>query len=162
MQWLVLLLLTACFPGPAASTILVAQPSEVDVIDGDSLVVKRGRHEVEIRLFGIDAPEHQQPWARQSREALRKLIDGQVLRIEEVNRDRYERTVARVYLIRDGSSVNAAMVASGHAWVFRRYSKDREWLRLEKQARQSRLGLWQLPERQRVPPWQWRKDNGGR
>ena len=45
--------------------------------------------------------------------------------------------------------INAEMVAEGHAWVYRRYSKNPALLESEKYARAARLGLWALPDSQR-------------
>lgn len=150
-------LLSGCWSGNAADTAFVAPAKSVAVLDGDSLVVKRGRDETEVRLYGIDAPEHRQPWSDEARAALKKLVAGQALRIETVERDRYERIVARVYRETDELFVNAEMVGRGHAWVYRRYTNDRKLLRREEQARAAQIGLWQLPAGQRQPPWEWRK-----
>ncbi|WP_272874700.1 thermonuclease family protein [Roseomonas haemaphysalidis] len=49
------------------------------------------------------------------------------------------------------------MVRGGHAWVYRQYMTDRSLLPLEAEARAARRGLWSLPERERIPPWAWRR-----
>jgi len=68
--------------------------------------------------------------------------------------DKYGRTVGRVYV---GSlDVNAELVKQGAAWVYRQYLKDQSLLALEEQARAAKIGLWGLPEAQRMPPWEWR------
>ncbi|HWX50526.1 MAG TPA: thermonuclease family protein [Roseomonas sp.] len=69
--------------------------------------------------------------------------------------DRYGRTVGRVWV--GGTDVNAEMVRRGAAWVHRRYSRDPALLVLEQEAQQARRGLWALPEAERVPPWDWRR-----
>lgn len=137
----------------------------VEVFDGDSFTARDPDGlEIEVRLFGIDAPERRQPWSRKSREALRALVRGRMLDLRVVEVDRYDRLVAEVFLP-DGRSLNAEQVAAGHAWVYRRYTDDPELLRLEREARDARRGLWSLPERERVPPWEWRRQRhvgGGR
>ena len=150
-------LLSGCWQGHAADGAFVAPAGSVDVLDGDSLVIKSGRHETEVRLYGIDAPEHLQPWSAEAREALKKLVAGRALRIETVEHDRYERIVARVYRDSDGLYVNAEMVGGGHAWVYRQYAGDRDLLARERRARAQRAGLWKLPAGQRQPPWEWRR-----
>ncbi|MDH3590132.1 MAG: thermonuclease family protein, partial [Gammaproteobacteria bacterium] len=107
----------------------------------------------------IDAPEKTQLWSDHARKGLRKLIDGQMLRIEMVERDRYERIIARVYRVRDNLYINARMIDAGHAWVYRRYTDDKQFIDGEKNARENGVGLWQLPEHERIPPWEWRKEN---
>jgi len=53
-------------------------------------------------------------------------------------------------------------VRNGHAWVYRQYAKDKSLFALEAKAKAEKLGLWALPESQRVPPWDWRRGGGQR
>jgi len=130
--------------------------TQVRIFDGDSFVAKKSNGaEVEIRLFGIDAPERNQPWSRKSRDALRDLLQGTGFSVRTVAIDAYERTVAIVTLP-DGRQVNSAMIEAGHAWVYRRYTDDPAMIALEDQAKVENRGLWGLAPKERVPPWQWR------
>lgn len=133
----------------------------VHVRDGDSFAVVRSSGATEeIRIFGIDAPERQQPWSRRAREALTQLVHDEVVRIEPVERDPYERIVAWVHA--GGACVGCALLREGHAWVYRRYTDSELLLGLEAEARAARRGLWALPEPERVPPWEWRHGHGRR
>lgn len=138
-----------------------AQEGQVtQVFDGDSFRLREpGGAEVEVRLFGIDAPERHQPWSNHSRQALHRLVRGQPLRLVTVTEDRYGRIVATAFRASDGLDINAEMVREGHAWVYRRYTDDPVLIRLEEEARQAGRGLWGLPPAERVPPWQWRRGN---
>ena len=138
----------------------------VRVLDGDSVIVRRsdGR-DLEVRLFGIDAPERHQPWSRRSRQALSRLARDHEVLLEVVTEDAYGRTVAVMRRTSDGLDVNREMIRQGHAWVYRQYTNDPALLALEDGARRAGAGLWSLPEAERVPPWQWRRENresGGR
>lgn len=130
------------------------------IFDGDSFIVltPMGR-EVEVRLFGIDAPERNQPWNRRSRQALGKLVRDREVSLEVVTVDAYGRTVALVRRTSDDLEVNREMVRQGHAWVYRRYTQDPSLIALEALARDERRGIWSLPETERVPPWAWRTQN---
>lgn len=142
------------------------------VFDGDSFLMRGDDGvEIEVRLYGIDAPERHQPWSRRSREALFGLIRGRALTLERVETDRYGRAVAKVTREPDGLIVNAEMVRGGNAWVYRRFTRDPALLRrlgledlmaLEEAARQQRRGLWSLPPSEQMPPWEWRRQNRGR
>lgn len=49
------------------------------------------------------------------------------------------------------------MVARGGAWVYRRYYKGIDYLKLEANAKSNELGLWHTSEYQIIAPWEWRK-----
>ena len=123
------------------------------IVDGDSLYVSiTPSHEVEVRLFGIDCPEGDQPYGEQAREALTGLVSGHEVRVEPVDRDSYGRTVARISV--GGRDVNAELVRAGAAWVYRKYTQDPKLIAFEAEARAAHRGLWGLAEP--VPPWDWR------
>lgn len=161
---IVLLSLTRLMLALAVSIVLVqCQPGTensgrvVKVKDGDSLVLlEAGNRETEIRLAHVDAPERGQPYNRVAREFLESLVAGNTVtyRVYEPE-DRYGRVVAEVF-VNDTLLVNKEMVRNGYAWHFRRYSDDRSYGRLEKQARQAGLGLWQEPDP--VAPWEYRAE----
>lgn len=128
------------------------------VHDGDSLALRGGHGKrIEVRLAGIDSPEHGQPWGDESRAALRELVSGKRVRLEAEDTDRYGRTVARVFV--GELDVNEELVRRGDAWVYRRFASDERLFALEKEARAAKRGLWALPAKDRVPPWKWRKSH---
>jgi micrococcal nuclease len=72
------------------------------VIDGDTFKTKNRKNPV--RLANVDAPEKGQYGSSQAKEYLKKLIGGEEVRIKTVARDKFGRSVARVYIGRE--SVN--------------------------------------------------------
>lgn len=129
----------------------------LDVLDGDSIVVALNRERVEVRLFGIDAPERGQAYSTQARDGLAAIVAREDVSLVPVDKDRFGRVVANVIRIDDRLDVNREMVRRGHAWVYRQYNDDKDWLALEATARDSRSGLWANADP--VPPWQWRREN---
>jgi endonuclease YncB( thermonuclease family) len=131
----------------------------VSISDGDTLTVLVNRQQVKVRLAEIDTPEKRQPFGTRSRQALADLVFGEQVRVDVIDRDRYGRTVGRVYA--GGVDVNAQLVQQGAAWVYRQYAKDPErralLLELEDEAKQAKRGLWRLPKAQQIPPWDWRR-----
>ena len=126
------------------------------VIDGDSLLFKsvKGK-KLELRLYGIDTPEWDQPNAKLSKRYLNDLIRGKKVEIEIYDIDRYGRSVSMVR--RGTKNVNQCLVERGYAWVYPRYCKKKickKWKYLEKKARHERKGLWQ--EKNPVSPWKWK------
>lgn len=125
----------------------------VHVSDGDTLtVVTRGR-EVRIRLWGIDAPEHGQPWSRRARDALASRALRREALVAVRGTDAYGRTLARVRV--DGVDLAEAQLRDGYAWVYRRYTSDERLVALEDDARAARRGLWSRADAE--PPWLWRE-----
>lgn len=156
--WAVLMLLLSI---SQAGTAWAWRGKVVGVADGDTITVLRdGRDQVKIRLYGIDAPESGQPFGKASKRNLAAMVYGQQVQVEVMDTDRYGRTVARVFV--HGEDVNAAQLRSGHAWLYRQYCRDRvcgEWVELEATARSSGTGLWADDEPS--PPWQWRREERG-
>jgi len=151
---LIALLFLSCILSPAHAETLVGRV--VGVHDGDTLtLLDAQKHQTKVRLAEIDTPESKQPYGSRSKQALSDLVFNKTVLVDVRDTDRYGRKVGRVSV--NGTDVNAALVASGAAWVYRQYSSDPELLRLEADAKAAGRGLWALPEAQRVPPWEWRR-----
>ncbi len=125
------------------------------IIDGDSIMVTKDEQELEIRLWGIDAPEYDQKGSESARSALSSIIMHSTIELEIVDRDKYNRLVA---IARKGPlNINEYMVRSGHAWVHVYYCKAVEcdaWYALERDARSRKMGIWKY--KNQVPPWEWK------
>lgn len=138
------------------------------VLDGDTVVVKKGWSHLTIRLDAIDCPEGQQHWGDIAKYGLIKLIGGQHVLLEAHGEDRYGRIVATLYVKPRGTTewttVNERMVTLGHAWVYRQYYHHlprarREQLNdLERWAQRKQVGPWKTVNP--VPPWVWRNGAG--
>lgn len=124
----------------------------IGIHDGDTMTLLVNKKPVKIRLANIDAPELRQAYGRRSKEALSNLCWGKDAQYEKQAIDRYKRVVAVVTC--DGEEANRRQVASGMAWVYRKYNKDASLLVLEQGARLHKTGLWAGKEP--VPPWEWR------
>jgi micrococcal nuclease len=134
---------------PAAQTGRV-----VRIRDGDSIVVLVAGADVEVRLDSVDAPELAQSFGRRAKRFTSEQALGRTVRLEAKGKDKYDRTLAEVFLP-DGRSLNRELVSAGCAWWFRRYSTDPDLEARERQARAARRGLWADPEP--VPPWDFRE-----
>lgn len=127
----------------------------VGIGDGDSLtLLTPARTQLKVRLDGVDAPETGQPWGADSKRVLNRRVFGREVSVTSTGRDRYGRTLGVVSA--DGAEVNAALVRGGAAWAYRQYLDDDRLIRLEREARAARRGLWALPPEQTTPPWDWR------
>ncbi|MDQ7785036.1 MAG: thermonuclease family protein [Desulfomonilaceae bacterium] len=131
----------------------------VAVLDGDSLKILLDDHPilVEVRLFGVDCPDHGQPFAEEATAFTSRMALNKVVTLEPTALDRYGRTVAVVRV--NGESLNHALVEAGLAWWFRHFAPgDKTFQRLEREARASGRGLWARPDP--IPPWKWRRRQG--
>ena len=111
--------------------------------DGDSLMVG----DKEVRLLGIDAPEFDQSCKRggqdwncgaSAADKLAQLVTGKSVVCSSVGTDQHGRTLGRCMV--GATDVNRAMVASGYAVAFRRYSSD--YVSAEDSARVTKRGIW--------------------
>jgi endonuclease YncB( thermonuclease family) len=127
------------------------------VHDGDTVTLRLESGDVKVRLGQIDAPELYQPWGSQAMHALESAAEGRQARVEVLDVDRYDRRVARLFV--DGEHLNETLVREGHAWAYRRWVRDPEILEAEATAQREGRGLWSLPEDEREPPWNWRRDH---
>lgn len=87
------------------------------VIDGDTIVVAR----THIRLFGIDAPEIEDPYGQKAKWALVRLTKGKTVTITPCAHETYGRMVARCTLP-DGTDLSAEMTRLGLALDWAKFS----------------------------------------
>lgn len=141
------------------SPALAWQGRVVRVLDGDSILVKRGGRLYEIRLYGIDTPEYKQPFGREAGRVTRKMINKKIVNVRPMDVDRYHRTVALVTF--NGRLVNRELVHKGAAWLYPRYCRKQplcqELRAEEQQARRRHLGLWAGANP--LSPSQWKRLN---
>jgi len=128
----------------------------IKVSDGDTINILVNKKQKRIRLAEIDCPEKKQPWGKKAKTALADMIAGKVVQVEKVTIDRYKRIVGKVFY--SGENINRKLVKDGQCWIYRKYNKDPSMLELEAQARDNERGLWRLPENQRIPPWEYRRN----
>lgn len=125
----------------------------VGISDGDTLTVLVERTQVRVRLVEIDAPEKSQAFGNRSKQSLSDMCFGRDAQIEEKGRDRYGRTLGRVFC--NGIDANAEQIRQGMAWVYDNYVTDHSLYRLQHESKDAKRGLWADPSP--VPPWEWRR-----
>jgi len=143
------------FPADAAGTQWVTVKW---VADGDTIILRDGRH---VRYIGIDAPEtahHRQrgePMGNPARSANEQLVKDQRLRLvfDQEKTDRYGRTLAYVYRS-DGLFVNAELVKKGCAHVLVQWpnvSQTKALIDAQRDAMKNGGGIWQHIHKDEVP-----------
>ena len=138
-----------------ASPVLADITGPARIIDGDTIVIAGER----IRFHGIDAPESGQTcvaggerWrcGQRATDALRNKVGDRQVTCEELDRDRYERIVARCMV--DDEDLGEWMVLRGWAVAYVYYSY--EYTRAEATAKSRERGIWASDFEM---PWDWRK-----
>jgi endonuclease YncB( thermonuclease family) len=151
--------LLLALPARSQEQLPVLEGRVVAVTDGDTIRVLLQSGPIKVRLHGLDTPEKNQPYGGDARQVLSDLVLDRSVELEVVEqRDAYNRLVAVVYL--GDKNVNAELVRVGAAWAYRQYlgqvDGDDELCTLEDAARSRNDGLWRLPARQWIAPWEWR------
>tara|TARA_B100000780_G_C21114437_1_gene450719 strand:- start:381 stop:845 length:465 start_codon:yes stop_codon:yes gene_type:complete len=105
------------------------------VIDGDTFITDKDR----IRLWGINAPEKNQPYYDVATFALTKFLKTKV-KCKHIDIDKYQRNIMQCMSL-DGQDIGAMMVWTGMARDFSKYSggyysSEEQW------AKKNRLGIW--------------------
>lgn len=131
------------------------------VIDGDLITILNRGKEVEVRLYGVDAPEKTQPFGQNAKNFIGAMASDKELWVKTIRKDTNGRTVGLVFA--NGINLNEQLVSQGYAWVLRQECATEsfcaEWVRLETNAKDSRKGLW--ANTNPAPPWEHRKNRPG-
>tara|TARA_B100000401_G_scaffold374604_1_gene274332 strand:- start:191 stop:625 length:435 start_codon:yes stop_codon:yes gene_type:complete len=129
------------------------------VIDGDSIVVKNEDGKFPIRIKYVDAPEIKQRHGKESKDFLSKLIYGKSVFISSPYKDRYSRYLSDVYIYDNDIAIyiNAKLIKSGNAWVYKSYRSNEYLMNLENFAKNKSKGLWS--NKKPTKPWVFRKIN---
>lgn len=130
------------------------------IIDGDTIEI----HGKRIRLWGIDAPEHDQlcrgddslPYrcGAKAANALDQFIGPRTVACVPVDTDRYGRTVATCSVA--GVDLAKWLVGHGHALDWPRYSKGK-YEQEQREAEKAEIGIWAGSF---VEPWRFRACTG--
>jgi len=124
----------------------------IRVIDGDTFVFQTEEGSLTIRMYSTDAPERDQPYAKESADFLRQYLNKEAT-LKANGVDSYTRTLGILYI--NNQDINLLSIKNGCAWHFKRYSSDKQYANAEEYARKNKIGLWSLLNT--IPPWDWRK-----
>lgn len=130
------------------------------ISDGDTIhVITPEKTKLRVRLYGIDAPETPktdqrtgrvnkpgQPCGEESWKALKGKIMGKQIRLDIIEIDQYKRMVGVIWI--GNRNINLEMVQEGYAEAYVEHLKEpyrAQFVRMEKEARYARRGIWSLP-----------------
>ena len=127
------------------------------VTDGDSIhVIYKGKT-LKVRLLYIDAPELAQSYGMESKKFLENMILNKIVTISCEKKDIYGRELCEIFLYESDSPtyINAKMIKSGNAWVYKSSRSNVYLVNLEKDAIHHKRGLWHSEDA--TEPWIYRK-----
>ena len=128
---IVALLISACIPLADQQSLYVEY-----VIDGDTFVAEAGQT---VRVWGIDAPEKDEPYYQTATLTLESYIEDEVLDCIFIEKGKYRRDVMRCYVGDD--DVAALMVKAGMAKNYEAFPND-YYLSEEIEAQKHKRGIW--------------------
>ena len=115
------------------------------IVDGDTVIVEYNNKPEYVRIIGIDAPEKEECFSKESTERLNGLIGGKTVILEpkpNENRDKYNRLLR--YVVFNNRDIGAKLILEGFArnYPWFPHPKRKEYERFEQEARKNNLGLW--------------------
>ncbi len=124
------------------------------VVDGDTFDIKLENQTVKVRMLGVDTPETVDPrktvqcFGKEASNKTKELLLKHTVSLQtdptQGITDKYDRLLAYVYRD-DGLFINEYLLKNGFAHEYTYnipYTKQTEFKALEKEARESRAGLW--------------------
>jgi endonuclease YncB( thermonuclease family) len=166
LSYLSLLLLAVAALGSTATSAAALTGIVTRVWDGDTISLATDSGDHRVRLTGIDAPEHDQPYGDPSARHLEHLLLNKEVRVESHKSDVYGRLLGKVWVQpidcpRCGKTLDAnlAMLTVGLAWWYRYYKDDQSpedqgrYEFAEYEAKAKKAGLW--ADETPTPPWDW-------
>ena len=80
--------------------------------------------QAKIRHAAIDCPEKKQPYSQKAKQFTADLVAGKVVKVWEVDTDRYGRIVGFVFV--NDKNLNKELLSAGLAWHYKQYNRDPE------------------------------------
>ena len=120
-DWAPMALLDLPGARPASSSQIDFSGRVTRIVDGDTFWIS-GQN-VRIRIWGLDAPETNEPGGAAATAELTRLIGGQTLNCRQRDIDRFGRIVGQCFLP-DGRDITREMIRSGTATEFCRFSRN--------------------------------------
>ncbi|MGG5207340.1 thermonuclease family protein [Chryseobacterium sp. MIQD13] len=148
----ILLSALLCFP-----FLLFSQTTAkvIGISDGDTItVLLDGNVQKKLRLAEVDCPENRQPFGKNAKKFTSDQVFARQITFTETTKDRYGRSVAKVYYGK-GKYLSAEIIKAGYGWWYYSFSDDTDLGKMQETAKNQKLGLWQ--DKKAISPWDFRK-----
>lgn len=122
-----------------------------EAIDADTLIITINGTPRTVHLFGIDAPEPNQPYGPEATEVMGRFV-GNAVEVQVVSTDDDE-IVAKV--VAGARDLSLVLTDQGFAWIIEEGPTEDRYAVSIFTARHQKLGLWAEPEP--IHPFRWRR-----
>ncbi|HCN51333.1 MAG TPA: nuclease [Chryseobacterium sp.] len=127
----------------------------IKISDGDTItLLLEGNQQKKLRLAEVDCPESGQAFGKNAKQFTSAQVFGKTVKFVEDTKDRYGRSVAKVYYDND-KYLSRELIKAGMGWWYFSYSKDTTLGKLQEKAQAKKIGLWQ--DVNAMAPWEYRK-----
>jgi endonuclease YncB( thermonuclease family) len=127
----------------------------VGIKDGDTVVIlEKNNTQKTLRLAEVDCPESKQPFGKNAKQFTSSKIFGKQIIYQPIQKDRYGRTIAKVYFD-NGKYLSEELIKNGLGWWYSKYSKNKNLGNFQSLAKTKKLGLWS--DKNSIAPWEWRR-----
>ena len=137
------LLLVSCSTSKAI--VISDEYKVIRIVDGDTAKVNYGNKPEYVRIIGIDAPEKEECFSKESTERLNELIKEETVTLiskPDEDRDKYNRLLR--YVVVGDRDIGAELIKGGFArnYPWFPHPKLDKYGTYESKARENNLGLW--------------------
>ena len=127
----------------------------IKISDGDTItILLKGNQQKKLRLAEVDCLEKGQAFGKNAKQYTSGQVFGKTINFIETDKDRYGRSIAKVYYD-NGKYLSKELIKAGMGWWYFFYSNDASLGKLQEKAQQKKIGLWQ--DNQAIAPWEYRK-----
>jgi endonuclease YncB( thermonuclease family) len=84
-------LFAAMFFSALVTSVFAWEGKVTSVIDGDTITILKDNGIITVRLYGIDCPESGQDFGSKATNFVTTMVNGKIVRVEDVDKDRYNR-----------------------------------------------------------------------
>lgn len=120
----------------------------LDVVDGDTFLVKNGKEIKYVALYGLDAPEIGQPYSEDAEKLLDDIISSKKYDISINHADVLGVESCEIYY--KGQNVACMLLSKGLAFYDKRIKNSRldnsKYINSEKFAKKSKIGIWSVAD----------------
>ncbi|MCY0977136.1 thermonuclease family protein [Chryseobacterium wangxinyae] len=101
----------------------------------------------------MDCPESGQSFGKHAKQFTSSQVFGKNIEFYEINKDRYGRTIAKIFYD-NNKYLSEEIIKAGYGWWYYKYSKNNDLEKYQNIAKEQKLGIWS--EENAIAPWDYR------